>query len=370
MSLAIETYRDVQTLGDGPALLNLSWTLDERDWLSLDLNALVADCLSMELDQDLAWTRRYLVKDPYGSDSLGNAVEHYFATAGLAEQITCAAGVNGLLHALAAMADENGVAMADAVYPDYAHWLQRRGIVVCALHDALPQREEALSAFEGIVHLERPALFPAAWDDAQAVRALCARMPRATILIDESNANYCAPAFSAAPLTREFDNLLVLRGLSKAYGMGSLRLGYCVSSAALTARVRRHVPALSASSLSLMIGREILTRGDISAPLRKRIAEAKAETRALLAACGADTELLPCGDALPYLLFSEPPSVLAETASVGAAPRILFKRHALWTVRGPREIHRCSVPLHTARMARLRECLTATDAGEASAKSG
>lgn len=359
MTLAIDTYRAVPTLGDAPGLLNLSWTLDEREWLAADLDALVAARLEEELASGLPGLHRYLVKDPYGGDTLGPAVERYFGLSGLAPHVSCAAGVNGLLHALAALPGADGVAMAGSVYPDFSHWLTRRGIAIRAFDADAPEALEDWSTHRGLVHLERPALFASPWDSLDALSALCARMPHAIVLIDESNANYCPPAFSAATLTATFDNLIVLRGLSKAYGMGSLRLGYAVSSPALTSRVRSHLPALGVSTLSLVLGGAILACGDIGAPLRARIAEAKTQLRASLGACGVDvTALLPAGEALPYLLFDALPAVLTDSGDP-ATLRIGTKHHPLWHPQGMRTIHRCSVPLRPERMALLQARLRA-----------
>lgn len=361
MTLAIETYADQRALDDAPSLLNLSWTLDEREWLAIDLDALIADLLTSETEQGLPWLHRYLVQDPYGSASLGPSVERFFSCDGLAADVTCAAGVNGLLHALAALADDAGVVCANGAYPDFPHWLRQRGILANALEDLVATGSGASPRFRGIVHLERPSLFGSAWGRLDALRGLCAQFREAIILIDESNANYCAPDFSAAPLTREFDNLLVLRGLSKAYGMGSLRLGFCVSSPALTGRVRSRLPALGVCSLSLMIARGILDCGDIGAPLRARIAAAKAEALALIAGhdAAAAAAALPCAEALPYLLFSAAPSWAAQDSGREGALRIRIKRYALWSAQGPCGIWRCSVPLRAERMALLRARLCA-----------
>lgn len=357
--LAIDTYGQVATLGDGPMLLNLSWTLDEREWLSVDLKALVGARLHDEVAAGLHWTQQYLVKDPYGCETLGGAVERCFGVAGIAGQISSGAGVNALLHGLASL-PQRGVAMADGGYPDYPHWLYRRDIPVYALDSAAFADGQASStsadAAVDLFYVERPALFPAAWDSLDGLRRLCAAAADtgAIVLVDESNANYCAPAFSALALTAECDNLIVLRGLSKAYGMGGLRLGYCVSSMALTARVRHSLPALGASSLSLMLGREILDCGDIGAPLRARIAEAKQTAHALLDAAGLAHARLPVADALPYLMFDAVPELLADTHAgvlAGRLPRVALKRHPLWSADGGRALIRCSVPLRAERMA-------------------
>ena len=51
------------------------------------------------------------------------------------------------------------------------------------------------------------------------------------VVVDESYASYLGPPESAAALTLEAPNLLVLRSVSKGYCAGGLRVGYVVASA-------------------------------------------------------------------------------------------------------------------------------------------
>ena len=49
------------------------------------------------------------------------------------------------------------------------------------------------------------------------------------VVIDEAYIEF-APSMSCVNLTEEFDNLIVLRSFSKAYGLAALRIGYAVTS--------------------------------------------------------------------------------------------------------------------------------------------
>jgi histidinol-phosphate/aromatic aminotransferase/cobyric acid decarboxylase-like protein len=355
MTLAIDTYRGFDPSGDDDAALQLAWTLDERELLAADLDALLHDCLHDELTGRSASLERYMVTDPHGAGTLGPAVERHFGVPGLAAHLTCGAGVNGLLHALAALGRGATVGVADDVYPDFPHWLALAGALV------QPLRADGPPPGARLLFLERPAFVGAGCNELAALRALCAAMADdGVVLVDESNANYCPPSFSALALTTEVPNLVVLRGLSKAYGLGSLRVGYAVSSAPLTARIRACVPGLQVSSFSLAVAARVLALGDVAAPLRARIAQRRTALRALLAPWRGDVGV-PAGEGLPYLLFDRVPAALASTA---AGRRVVTKRHVLWAAgRQGHTVHRCSVPLRDERWDRLVRIVASATGG-------
>jgi histidinol-phosphate/aromatic aminotransferase/cobyric acid decarboxylase-like protein len=362
VTLAIDTYRGIASLVDGAGLLNLALTLDEREFLAIDIDAVVSRCLASEVESGPKITREYLVQDPYGARALGPALESFFAIDGLAADVSCAAGVNALLHALPGAWPVRSVLLPRGIYPDFPHWLERAGVhlvPMAPMAEAAPWRD-GLRAGAGLVFLERPSFAAAGCTPLEQVRELCrdAADHGAAVLIDESNANYCAPSESAVALTRELDNLTVLRGLSKAYGLGGLRLGWCVSSPALTQRIRAALPPLQAASLSLRIGRMVLEAGDVAAPLRARIPTAKRAAAALFVRAGI--ELLPCSAALPYVLPAG-----ASLQERGIA--VITKKQPLWAgEREPALVQRCSVPLRDDRMNVLRNRLFEANPGASS----
>lgn len=361
MTLAIDSYRRLGALHDGGGVLNLAWTSDEREFLGCDLTALVTACLEREVADGLPWTGRYGVQDPYGAGVVGPAVERFFGVAGLAADVSCGAGVNALLHGLASAWTGGTVALAAGIYPDFPHWLERLGVraaVLPADGAAVPwlERQGPVS----LVYIERPAFAGTAWDGLEAVRGLCACAARlgAVVLADESNANYCPPSYSAVALTREVANLAVLRGFSKAYGLGGIRVGFCVSSPALTTAVRAALPSLQAGSLSLLIARTVLEAGDLTAPLRRRIAAMKARALDRLTAAGVGAASL--SPVLPYVVLPDAVTLLWENPRVG----IITKRHPRWMgTGGAGWVQRCSVPLDAGRMAAFEDHLATVRPG-------
>jgi histidinol-phosphate/aromatic aminotransferase/cobyric acid decarboxylase-like protein len=134
--------------------------------------------------------------------------------------------------------------------------------------------------------------------------------------------------------------------------MGGLRLGYCVASEALSPRVRAAVPPMLATSLSLRLGRAILSLGDITRTLREWVEVARAEAMTLLDEAGF-TAPTPASTHLPLLFY---PSEDAPAAVGLRARGVLGKRHIYWSERhrGNAVRYRLSVPLRHDRMVSFR----------------
>jgi histidinol-phosphate/aromatic aminotransferase/cobyric acid decarboxylase-like protein len=360
MMLAATTYADVPVLQDRDGWLNLAWTLDEQSFLPVDFHQQLGASLAAALADDGRFVDRFMVKDPYGGGLLGPAVARQFGIAPDHCAVSCGAGVNALLHALARCALRGIAYIIGNVYPDFPHWFEQSGGRCVSNHavDADGHAVHILRTGADVVLLERPAM---SGDTAsvEAVRALCQALAGTDVLvvIDESNANYCPVGFSAAPLVTEAGNLVVLRGLSKAFHLGGLRLGYVICCPALATRVRSMLVPLQVSSLSLQLGRAAIDGDDRCAALRERIRVAKARMAALL---GQSTcpRAWRVADFAPYFFF--PADV--PTRHWIDAHGILGKLQPFWI--GARHAigheYRVSVPLSEERMALCARKLAAT----------
>ncbi|MEN3304583.1 MAG: histidinol-phosphate aminotransferase [Micromonosporaceae bacterium] len=364
MPLALSSYAGLSTLGDDPELLNLAWTLDERHHLSVDVLAVVAAALRAEVTDGLPSVRSYLVQDPYGEEILGPAATGPLGAAGPVA-ITCGAGVGPLLADLVRLAGGAPLYIAGDVYPDLPHWAQRAGSHCVTYADRMPQiraaevtvamhAENALALGAVLVALEHPALSPDLFIDAAAVGELCDRLAGhgVPVIVDESNANYWPPEFSCARLVASTPNLVVVRGLSKAYGLGGLRLGYCLSRPETASVLRGVIPPLLASSMSLALGSTVLSLGDVTGPLRERIRRHRAEVAGLMREADVGTPVA-ASEFLPYLLFGERPE---QTRAALHGLGVLAKLQPVWSAeaRAPQTVCRMSVPLDDGRMDRLR----------------
>lgn len=338
---AFRTYRDIDPAAPEGDTLNLAWTRDERECLALDLSAVLASELRDEIDHEPHALDRYLVRDPYGEDTIGPAIATAFGLPAWQGRITCGAGVVSLLHGLARLASRDVDRIVGDVYPDWPYWVaQSRG-----------------SSDGGVWFLERPSLCGDAFADLAELSELCdeAARSKAIVIVDESNANYYAPSWSAINLALAREDLVVLRGFSKAYGLGGLRLGFCAASPALTERIRGVVPPLLASSLSLRLGARVLSLGDLTAPLRARLGRHKPATIQLLERAGV-AGLVASSKHLPYVLSRAPREQLSACLE---ARGVVGKYHPMWSARSSsvEHVYRLSVPLSDARLDRLHQLL-------------
>lgn len=345
MPLANSSYGALPMLGDGPDALNLAWTLDERELLDVDLPALLSGELADE-SAGLAFLDRYLVQDPHGSALLSPVVERVFDRAGWRCGVLCGAGVMSLLHAVSVLALTGPVHVVGDVYPDLPHWVRSLGGELRSAPDHVRAVRDAGAA---MVLVDRPSAIDPAFDGLDDLSELCREVGSGTVVVvDESYGNYREPGYSAATIADELDNLVVLRGLSKGYWLGGLRLAYCVCSPALTARMTALVPPMLASSVSLRLGVKVLELGDITVRLRARITEATPQAVALLTAAGLPRPVRS-GSGLPHLHFDENPDAWLRRRGILGKPQPFWSGPAGRTV----ERFRLSVPLRTERLAEL-----------------
>jgi histidinol-phosphate aminotransferase len=356
--LAIESYRG-KTLADDDNFLNLSWTSDEREYLRPDVRELLVRGLRSEIADELTSVQRYAVDDPYGEELLTQGIRAYFGIPLDRTAVAAGAGVISLLHALATWAAAGTAYVIGEVYPDLPHWVERGQGRSVGGDARLPVDEHARRVDDAgatLIFLERPSLTGDDFAHPDSLRALCevAAARGIPLVVDESNANYWPPSFSAAGLAAAVDSLVVLRGFSKAYSLGGLRLGYAIASEALRRRLHATVPPLLASSLSLKLGTAILHQGDMGEALRCRMEAPKAMLAEFVAAVGL-TGATPSSRYLPYVLVPGEPAAVTERLQ---AHGVVGKRHMSWSAEsGTRSIHRLSAPLRPNRVDRLHTAL-------------
>lgn len=351
MSLAVDSYLGLE-LADGCDLLNLSWSLDERGLLEPELTTTLAEAL----DEAMHYVSDYAVGDPYGDRALAGPVAERFGIGASRFAVRCGAGVGALLAASARALQGQRAAVIGPVYPDFPEWLCRaNGVAVSAAADEVPS--DAAAVFCEHPPIRAPKDVDAAVDVNMLARVARAAAPR-LVIVDESNANYMPACRSAVALIANCPNLLILRGVSKAYSMGALRLGYAVSSPAAADWLRRALPPLQVSSLSLAMSARLLALPqETEARLFAAIAASKAAMRAGLEQAGLPVPV-PVHHALPHFLF-DPDARTDHAAAVAELERrgIRGKRNFLWEG-GIQRLMRYAAPLQQVRQGALAERLT------------
>jgi histidinol-phosphate aminotransferase len=93
------------------------------------------------------------------------------------------------------------------------------------------------------------------------------------VIVDEAYAEYAD--YSMIPLADEYENLIILRTFSKAFGLAGLRLGYAVTNTALAKTLAEKTPLpFPVSVFTLNMGQKLLENLDI---VKKAVEELKVE---------------------------------------------------------------------------------------------
>ncbi|WP_042872561.1 aminotransferase class I/II-fold pyridoxal phosphate-dependent enzyme [Dickeya poaceiphila] len=351
LNRAIDSYRHL-SLDDTPTLLNLAWTKDERDFITPPLPSLIEQSLYHEIDRKLPDIWHYAVDDPWGERRLTPAVCSYFGVKEDGLSLSCGAGVIQLLSVLPALSVKGSVAVADEIYPDFPWWLKKSGRSVWRIRAKTVTGcvKQAISLGADVFFIERPGVREDTFMSLDTVYELGMSLAGAgiTLLIDESNANYQPPSYSAVHLLAYLPNIIVLRGVSKAWGLGSLRTGLCISSPALKETLREIIPPLLNPSLTLRIVHDVLTMGDSTAWLRARIQQQKQAAIMLF----EGWPVMPSSNAMPYLFLPTNEETTLRHLGIGT------KRHHFWQEADTTTtLLRLSVPLQESRMLWLENVL-------------
>jgi histidinol-phosphate/aromatic aminotransferase/cobyric acid decarboxylase-like protein len=253
-------------------VLDLRWIVEEPALQEPPLDELFAE-VTGRLGVDGA--RAYHLDDPYGGARLGAAL-------GLPPQtVTAGAGVSSLLAALGAAAAGSPVTTAAHGHPDLPFWAAERGSPVLA------HASGDGAGPGGVSCVDRPAADGTVMS-RHALRRLAASC--ALLVVDESYAAYLDPAKDPAERSVAWaagtPNVVVLGGLSKGYGLGGLRIGWMVASPDTTARLRRYVPPLQVSALSVALAAAVLADPARLDPLRAKVRHRKPEFVSLLVRAG------------------------------------------------------------------------------------
>ena len=110
----------------------------------------------------------------------------------------------------------------------------------------------------------------------EEVEAMTEEFP-GIVLVDEAYAEYAD--YSVVPLISKYENLVVLRTFSKAFGLAGLRLGYAVANLKLAMTIDKLPTPYAVNVVSLSMGRKLLEN---YAMVQKSVEALKAERARLI----------------------------------------------------------------------------------------
>lgn len=118
--------------------------------------------------------------------------------------------------------------------------------------------------------------------------ALLAANPRTVFVLDEAFIEFTTSIPTAVPLLAQFDNLLIMRSLTKAYSIPGLRLGYVLASAELIGKLTERKAPWTVNALAVAAGRFLF---DHYAQVQLPIGQLLADKTALSAQLSANPGL-------------------------------------------------------------------------------
>ncbi len=99
------------------------------------------------------------------------------------------------------------------------------------------------------------------------IEKICTMCPDSVIVIDEAYAEFAGE--TAISLLAKFENLIVLRTFSKAYGLAGIRCGYSLSGKEMAVQINKVRPPYNISSLSQLVAKLVFeARGEIDAQIK------------------------------------------------------------------------------------------------------
>ena len=205
------------------------------------------------------------------------------------DQVIVGNGSTEILFALPRAVGFNRAVIPVPAYIDYAAAVQAAGrdVVLLPLREdagfALdwPALEKSLSGGE-LVILGQPNNPTGRAFDPDEFRALAARHPATTFVVDEAFADFVDGYRSFAE--RLEPNCIVVRSLTKFYAIPGLRLGFAIADAATVRRIRGQIPPWSVGVLAQQAAVALLADDDYA---RRTVSLVDSERRRLTEALAA-----------------------------------------------------------------------------------
>jgi histidinol-phosphate/aromatic aminotransferase/cobyric acid decarboxylase-like protein/SAM-dependent methyltransferase len=341
---------------EAPTQLDLRYAPDEAELLDPSPTEFWRQIIQSDAHLGAELAGNYPVNDPYGGKRGADVLSQHFDCVLKPQQVTFAAGVTAFLQCLSGLADGGAIAASELVHGDLETWGLNRGGEVHLVRDRdLPQLREALESRQcTLLHLDRPT-FTGQFLPLDELEELIefASSFDVPVVVDESAAPYPGPANSAVRLANRVNNLVVLRGFTKAYSLGGLRAGFAVCSSALAPRIRELVAPLQVGELALHAALRLLCAGDVFSRLRARIHTVKPAVARLLTRCGL--RLIEGNPSLPWVAVANEEGE-AQGFFDGRGIRCLVPTLPP-IVTGTPQVVRITIPLSDVRVALFNDLL-------------
>ena len=211
---------------------------------------------------------------PHGDDFVDALVRKYRPLAPLtAEHIALGCGSADLMFAINKLflspgAVALGVAPQFACYVDDVHFSggHYRPFLLTPQKNYLLEAEELVAYIENypvpvqVIYVDNPNNPTGQVLTSAEVERLiqAAEKIGAAIILDEAYGDFMPMEGSAVQFIGKYDNLFVLKSMSKGYGMAGMRLGFVFSNPFAIGQIKKLIPQYNANALARELGRVML----------------------------------------------------------------------------------------------------------------
>jgi len=118
------------------------------------------------------------------------------------------------------------------------------------------------------------------------------------VALDETYTDFAS--YSMVPLLNDYPNLIIMKSMSKFYGMAGMRIGYAMGDPFLIKRLKELLPAFNVNVASLELARLVLQEKEV---LTKMVAEIIAERERVFSKLKTITGIQPFSSQTNFILF-------------------------------------------------------------------
>ncbi len=235
------------------------------------------------------WERVERYPEPRAASLIAAAARHFNIPA---DHLIAGNGANQLIFAIPAALGLSRAVIAAPAYGDYERACRNVGMSIVMVpgdeeDDFIPAPERlAAAALPGsLVFIGHPGNPAGTAMRSETIRALADSRPQAFFVVDEAFADFAEPGLSLLPEVPP--NVMIIRSLTKFYGLAGLRVGLLAASPELVEKIAPWIPDWSVNTMAIAAGTEaLLNCSTFAEGTRKTIGELKSRLAGQLAACG------------------------------------------------------------------------------------
>lgn len=311
---------------DGDNILDLRTSPDEESVQLIDIHKAWEDLIR---ENDFNWkkVRDYSLNDPYYKEATYKTINDFYNVNLNQENIFWVAGITNAIYQLSQNLSYAKLLTSIYNYPDMRTWFINKGANICIEEFKNNTRLELIRESvkkndPDVIHIENPDIFGNKITESFYIDIISNYTKQGKIIIiDESNMNYYPIEESIINKVSKTDNLIVLKGFSKGYVAGGLRIGIVLCSSNLSSNLQQLIPPLQVSMASLKMAIRLLLLGDIFSQDKSFLFKTKSQIISKLQE--KNVPLIDSQNPIPWVIIEDVQNIWEERLkSVGILSKV------------------------------------------------